>query len=162
VPGHVQLATKPALATAMICRALDAGTPTGWVAGDEVYGANPQLRTALEARRVGYVLAVACHHPVAAGGRRRRADRLAARVSRRAWQQISAGSGAKGHRYYDWAFIRLDDDGAAAAIRRTRRRWPAWCGWPGNAGRSRRPSKPARAWPACTSISCGRLGPSLG
>ena len=62
VPGPVQLATKPTLATAMICRALDASTPTGWVAGDEVYGANPQLRTTLEARRVGYVLAVACHH----------------------------------------------------------------------------------------------------
>jgi SRSO17 transposase len=123
VPGHVQFATKPALATAMICRALDAGTPAGWVAGDEVYGANPQLRTALEARRIGYVLAVACHHPVAAGGRGRRADGLAARVPRRAWQQISAGSGAKGHRYYDWAFIRLDDDGAAAAGGQAGTRW---------------------------------------
>jgi hypothetical protein len=28
--------------------------------GDEVYGANPRLRAALQARQIGYVLAVAC------------------------------------------------------------------------------------------------------
>jgi hypothetical protein len=38
-----------------------------------------------------------------------RADALLRRVPARAWQCISAGKGAKGHRYYDWAFIRLDD-----------------------------------------------------
>jgi hypothetical protein len=27
-----------------------------------------------------------------------------------AWQQVSAGEGAKGHRYYDWVFLRLDHD----------------------------------------------------
>lgn len=42
----------------MITRALDAGVPAGWVAGDEVYGNDPQLRTTLEKRGVGYVLAV--------------------------------------------------------------------------------------------------------
>ncbi|MDT5276572.1 MAG: hypothetical protein QOG95_3504, partial [Mycobacterium sp.] len=36
-PEDVAFATKPALATEMIIRALDAGTPAGWVAGDEVY-----------------------------------------------------------------------------------------------------------------------------
>lgn len=50
-PGRV--ATKPALATKMIIRALDAGVPAAWVAGDEVYGANPKLRAALEARGIG-------------------------------------------------------------------------------------------------------------
>ncbi len=37
----------------MIIRALDAGVPAAWVAGDEVYGANPKLRAALEARGIG-------------------------------------------------------------------------------------------------------------
>jgi SRSO17 transposase len=41
VPDQVGFATKPALAKAMICRALDAGVPAAWVAGDEVYGVNP-------------------------------------------------------------------------------------------------------------------------
>jgi len=44
VPAEVEFATKPALATAMITRAVQAGTPAAWVAGDEVYGADPNLR----------------------------------------------------------------------------------------------------------------------
>ncbi len=39
VPEQVEFATKPALATTMVGRALDAGVPARWVAGDEVYGA---------------------------------------------------------------------------------------------------------------------------
>jgi hypothetical protein len=37
-----------------------------------------------------------------------RADALLRRVPTRAWQWVSAGRGAKGHRYDDWAFIQLD------------------------------------------------------
>jgi SRSO17 transposase len=113
VPDQVGFATKPALATKMITRALDAGVPAAWVAGDEVYGANPGLRAALQARGIGYVLAVACDHPVGFGGASHRADSLLRRVPARAWQQVSCGKGAKGHRYYDWAFLRLDHDGPA-------------------------------------------------
>jgi SRSO17 transposase len=108
VPDQVGFATKPKLATTMICRALDAGIPAAWVTGDEVYGANPGLRAELEARGVGYVLAVACDYRVVAGGDTYRADALLTRVPARAWQGVSAGKGAKGHRHYDWAFIRLD------------------------------------------------------
>jgi SRSO17 transposase len=113
VPDEVGFATKPALAQAMICRALDAGVPAAWVTGDEVYGANPALRAELEARAVGYVLAVACDHVVPVGGASRRADALLAQVPARAWQQVSCGMGAKGHRHYDWAFLRLDHHGPA-------------------------------------------------
>ena len=109
IPDQVGFATKPALAKAMIGRALEAGVPTAWVNGDEVYGADPGLRAELEGRGVGYVLAVACDHRMVAGGRTCRADELAARVPARAWQQVSCGKGAKGHRFYDWAFWRLDD-----------------------------------------------------
>jgi len=109
VPAQVGFATKPKLATTMLTRALDAGVPASWVAGDEVYGADPKLRACLEARGIGYVLAVACDHPVVAGGGTWRADALLRRVPARAWQTISAGRGAKGHRYHDWAFVRLDD-----------------------------------------------------
>jgi SRSO17 transposase len=37
----------------MIRRALDAGVPASWVAGDEVYGADPRLRAELQARQIG-------------------------------------------------------------------------------------------------------------
>jgi SRSO17 transposase len=109
VPDQVGFATKPSLATQMLARTLEAGVPAAWVTGDEVYGADPGLRAELEARGVGYVLAVACDHRVVAAGDTYRADILLARVPARAWQCVSAGRGAKGHRYYDWAFIRLDD-----------------------------------------------------
>jgi len=110
IPDQVGFATKPALAQAMIARVLDAGVPAAWVTGDEVYGADPGLRAELEARGVGYVLAVACDHRVRIGGQARRVDELAARVPAPAWQCISAGRGAKGQRWYDWAFCRLDGD----------------------------------------------------
>jgi SRSO17 transposase len=107
--AQVGFATKPALATAMVARALDAGVPAAWVTGEEVYGACPGLRAALEARGIGYVLAVACDHLVRAGGVTQRADALLRCVPARAWQCVSAGRGANGHRHYDWAFLRLDD-----------------------------------------------------
>jgi hypothetical protein len=60
VPDDVAFATKPKLAQIMLARALDAGVPARWVAADEVYGADPGLRADLEAREVGYVLAIDC------------------------------------------------------------------------------------------------------
>jgi SRSO17 transposase len=69
IPEGTEFATKPALARTMITRALDAGTPARWAAGDEVYGADPGLRRELEDRAIGYVLAIACsHHVTTAAG----------------------------------------------------------------------------------------------
>jgi len=108
IPARTAFATKPVLARRMIGRALDAGTPAAWVTGDEVYGADPHLRADLERRRVGYVLAVAASHTVATAAGTCAARQLAARLPRRAWQRYSAGEGAKGHRYYDWAWAAID------------------------------------------------------
>jgi SRSO17 transposase len=108
IPEEVTFATKPKLARRMIARTLDAGTPAAWVAGDEVYGADPGLRADLERRQTGYVLAVAKSHPVNAGAGAGRAGHLAARLPRSAWHRYSAGKGAKGHRYYDWAWAGID------------------------------------------------------
>src|SRR6187399_1317726 len=59
VPGGVTFVTKPKLGAAMLERALDAGVPCAWVAGDSVYGADRALRRRIEARGgLGYVLAV--------------------------------------------------------------------------------------------------------
>jgi SRSO17 transposase len=121
VPTDTEFATKPALAKQMIVRALDAGTPARWAAGDEVYGADPYLRTELVRRRFGYVLAVAKTHPITTGIGARRADELAARLPARAWQRLAAGRGAKGLRYYDWAIIEATD--GAADPDRTGHHW---------------------------------------
>ena len=110
VPATVKFATKPALATKIITRALDVGVSARRVAGDEVYGADPKLRNALEDRGVGYVLAVACSHQVCTGVGKIRADELAARLPRKAWQRLSAGDGSKGPRFYDWAWISIEPE----------------------------------------------------
>lgn len=112
IPADVGFATKPQLARTMIERAITAGVPFGWAAADEVYGDNGPLRSWLEDSQVRYVLAVSCDHRVPAGaGHAIRADQLAARLPRRAWQQLSAGNGAKGHRYYHWALVTISSSG---------------------------------------------------
>jgi SRSO17 transposase len=113
IPDDVVFATKPALARTMIGRALDAGTPAGWATGDEVYGADPALRKDLAARGLGYVLAVAKSHQFTTGIGPRRASDLAARLPQSCWQRLSAGTGAKGERWYDWALVEVSDAAVA-------------------------------------------------
>jgi SRSO17 transposase len=108
IPEGIVFAAKPELARVMIARALDAGTPAAWVAADEVYGADPGLRTDLEARQIGYVLAVAKTCQVTTGAGACQAGTIAARLPGAAWQRYSAGAGAKGHRHYDWAWVAMD------------------------------------------------------
>ena len=112
VPPDTAFATKPALATEMITRALDAGTPAGWVAGDEVYGQDPLLRAELARRGLGYVLAIRKSDPVLTPAGALPAGELARRLPARAWQRLSAGPGAKGPRWYDWALIEAADPAA--------------------------------------------------
>jgi SRSO17 transposase len=100
-------ATKPALATALITRAVRAGVPAGWVAGDEVYGADPTLRSTVREHRLGYVLAVAANRRVPTAAGPIRVDQLPAMLPRKAWQKYSAGAGSKGERVYSWAWIAL-------------------------------------------------------
>jgi SRSO17 transposase len=121
VPQDVQFATKPALAAEMIIAALDAGVPAGWVAGDEVYGADPTLRQRLEERGVGYVLAIGCNRKVTTATGSVRVDQLAAGLEAAAWARHSAGAGAKGQRWYSWAAVHLTEPGpgqASVLIRR--------------------------------------------
>jgi SRSO17 transposase len=109
IPDDVEFLTKPALAAGMLTRALNADVPARWVAGDEVYGADPVLRAELETRRVGYVLGIGCDRRVLTAAGPMRADQLAAGLPKRSWQRLSAGTGAKGQRYYDWALISHPD-----------------------------------------------------
>ena len=103
--------TKPAIARAMLARALDAGVPCGWVLGDEVYGADRLLRAMLEERGKPYVLTVRSNDELEAeldgGVGRHEAAALARALPPRAWRRLSAGAGTKGERLYDWARVRL-------------------------------------------------------
>ncbi|MFF3942719.1 transposase [Streptomyces phaeofaciens] len=66
LPDKAAFATKSDLARQMIerpPRILDAGHRAAWITGDEVYGGNPKLRAALEARGSSHVLAIAWPGP---------------------------------------------------------------------------------------------------
>jgi SRSO17 transposase len=105
-------ATKPTLANMLISRAVEANTPAAWVAGDEVYGADPTLRAAIRGHGLGYVLAVSANRRVPTEAGPIRVDALPAMLPARAWQKHSAGAGSHGHRLYSWAWIALlpEDD----------------------------------------------------
>jgi SRSO17 transposase len=94
VPEAVAFATKPTLGRAMLARALGAGVPCAWVAGDSVYGADAALRRAIERRGRGYVLGVTSAQRLG----RRRVDAWAEDLPDEAWRRLSAGAGAKGPR----------------------------------------------------------------
>jgi len=105
-------ATKPTLATALIDRAIEAHVPAAWVAGDEVYGADPRLRAAIRGHGLGYVLAVAANRRVPTDAGPIRVDALPELIPTHAWQTHSAGAGSHGPRLYSWAWFRLlaEDD----------------------------------------------------
>lgn len=108
VPEQVGFATKPALAAAMIARALDAGMGARWVAGDEVYGGDPKLARAIEGHDLGYVLAIASTMKMQVDVVHRASARsIAAALPRSAFEERSAGAGAHGQRYHQWAWVAL-------------------------------------------------------
>nr|WP_158842779.1 IS701 family transposase [Saccharothrix deserti] len=106
VPPEIRFATKTTLSRRMLTRALDAGLPARWATADEFYGGEARLRRDLQARDVGYVLAVAkSHRATLPNSTTQRAEQVAAGLPKRAWNRYSAGDGSKGRREYDWAWV---------------------------------------------------------
>src|SRR5947209_9447346 len=98
VPEDVPFATKPAIAVAMIERALKAGVSFAWVAADSIYGVG-EVETALRHAGKGYVLGVAGTHPFCSWGEAPvagTAEGIARGLPASAWVRPSAGHGTKG------------------------------------------------------------------
>lgn len=95
-------------------------TRPAWATGDEVYGRSRELRDFLEGAGIGYVFAVPVDHRLTtSGGVRMRADQALALVETQGWNRRSCGTGAKGPRYYDWAWIATDHPRRQLLIRRS-------------------------------------------
>jgi SRSO17 transposase len=112
VPPEAGFATKPRLAGRMVERAIAAGVPFAWVAGDSVYGVS-EVEMALRRAGKGYVLGANATQPFnswigkpeIAGT----AERIAQDLAPSAWRRLSAGEGTKGPRLHDWAYLELAD-----------------------------------------------------
>ena len=173
VPAEVAFRTKGQLAQGMIARAVAAGVPFGWVAGDTVYGNDRRLRRWLEEQGIAHVLAVKSNESLWADTERGSAQVAARQLSQEipdeGWQRLSAGDGTKGPRLYDWGLVSVDGPGrsrtkgigcwcVAASSTLTswlttpvsvlrRCPWPNWFGWRAVAGSSKMLSKkPSRRW----------------
>src|ERR671939_558890 len=127
VPPGTPFATKPRLARAMIGRAIAAGVPFAWVAGDSIHGVG-EIETGLRRAGKGYVLGVVATPPFTswigkpevAGT----AEEIARGLDASAWRRLSAGEGTKGPRLYDWVYLELADlDGEAEGHPGSRGLW---------------------------------------
>ena len=107
VAPEVEFATKPELAQTMLERAFASGVPASWVVGDSVYGDARRLRLWLEGQAKAYVLAVSGKEHVWFEGRACSVQSVLAGLDEGAWQRLSAGSGSKGPRFYDWQCVGL-------------------------------------------------------
>lgn len=108
LPEEIPFATKPQLGQRMLERAFAAGVPCAWVVADTVYGSDRRLRMYLEAHGQPFVLAIPSNEPLWWGGPAYyKASALAQQVAPEQWRRCSAGDGAKGPRWYDWALVAL-------------------------------------------------------
>jgi SRSO17 transposase len=106
IPDEVPFATKIEHFQAMLQRALDAKVPFAWVTADEAYGQVKRVRYWLEQRAVAHVLATKVNDTViTTRGAEVRVDALVAGLPRQAWKRLSAGAGAHGQRFHDWARV---------------------------------------------------------
>jgi SRSO17 transposase len=120
VPDEVEFQTKTQQGTQMVTAAIGAGVPSGWVAGDEVYGRSSKLRAACEDGGKGYVFAVPSNFKLTLpSGRRTAVAFLARLVPAAAWETRSCGPGCKGHRDYQWAWLATSSPRHWLLIRRS-------------------------------------------
>lgn len=119
VPDDRTFATKGELARIMILRALASPLSIGWVTADSAYGQDSRFRRLLEDVQLSYVVAVPKSQQVHGP----RIEYLIGQAPPEAWRRLSAGRGAKGERFYDWAAARLPAIWEFDGDQPTRQRW---------------------------------------
>ncbi|WP_455770470.1 IS701 family transposase [Streptomyces cinereoruber] len=105
VPQEVVFASKPALAAAMLTRAVtEQQVKASFFAADEVYGSR-QVRRTCRCLELGYAIAVRSNHKVTTPGGPMTCKDTLRLLPKRAWQRMRTGTGSKGARDYDWAML---------------------------------------------------------
>ncbi|RYD25781.1 MAG: IS701 family transposase, partial [Verrucomicrobiaceae bacterium] len=108
IPEETVFLTKPQMARAMVDRALRAGFRPDWITADDAYGHDGKFRLWLEEIRQPYVFAVPSNEYAGLNDGKVRVGSLTGGLPPKAWRRISAGTGSKGPRVYDWAWTAVD------------------------------------------------------
>jgi SRSO17 transposase len=120
VPEELAFVTKPQLGRQILADLHAEGRLPPWVTGDEVYGADPDLRAWLESVDTGYVLAISKSTPIAfTKATTARTDTALKMLIAADWVIESCGAGSKGERRYAWAWIATADPHRHLLIRRS-------------------------------------------
>jgi SRSO17 transposase len=121
LPLDLRFRTKGQLAIDILDGAYADGLSFDFACGDEVYGSCTQLREYLEERGQAYVLRVASSFTLtlAAATRMTCADAVKELLKDpKRWEVRSAGKGAKGERWYAWAWIAAGSPRHSLLVRR--------------------------------------------
>ena len=121
LPAELSFETKGQIATGLVRHAHSDGIAADFIAGDEVYGASPDLRRYCEDSRQGYVLRVAKTFVITlAKGTEMTCKEAVKKLLKRKrdWPIRSAGAGSKGDRLYGWAWIATESPRHFLLIRR--------------------------------------------
>jgi hypothetical protein len=106
LPPDLEFRTKGQLAIDIAAEALADGVTFDFFCGDEVYGSCTELRAFLEARGQAYVLRVARNFRLSLPGGQRLTCADAAQVAAARHCEVrSAGTGARGQRWYGWSWL---------------------------------------------------------
>ena len=89
----------------MLDRAVHARIPALWVAADEVYGSDSKFKMFLETRGLNDVVTISCQQRLFLNDAHGRVDEHVEALRSKAWKKLSCGSGTKGNRVYEWAFV---------------------------------------------------------
>jgi SRSO17 transposase len=121
LPPDLVFRTKGQLAADMFEQVHDEGYRADFTVGDEVYGASPDLRAAIESRGQGYVLRVSKNHTFTT----RAGTVLTAKQAvkkflkgKKHWTVASCGDGSKGARLYAWTWLATNSPLHFIVIRR--------------------------------------------
>ncbi len=121
IPDGTEFATKPEIALKQLKRIRGLGVKISWGGGDEVYGKYGKLREDHEEHGESYAYFVPRNFMVETpGGKRRRVDELPGLDEAR-FETRSAGPGAKGPRYYEFAMIGIRQENHYLLLRRPAR-----------------------------------------
>lgn len=107
IPVETVFQKKHQLAIKMLERTFSHGIHPQWVLADAIYGSTYEFRKYLLDKKQAYVVAVSKQQHISMNFQQIRVDAAIENFPAEAWNKISAGTGAKGERWYEWAAMKL-------------------------------------------------------